>query len=314
MSTNTQPEGGFKKRRPEGLKDRILAAGPGLTVAVIALIVALAGGAFAASHATQSKKSSKYVTKAQATSIAKKYAGKEGPPGSTGPQGAAGVNGKDGTNGTDGIDGTDGTDGTDGANGKSVVLVDEDPFNCPDGGYTYKIEDSLEENEVCNGADGEDGSPWTAGGVLPVGATETGSWTFTGTEDDTHGIYAAVSFPIPFPFNVKEGFGEEKHVHFGLALEGGAFTAGGACPSESFLKPEAKPGELCVYENPLELEGATFEEIGYALEVKGYGRGGARLRFIPTEPVAFGSGSYAITGCTPVEVTPTKFKCAEWGE
>jgi hypothetical protein len=152
----------------------------GLIVAVIALVLALTGAAFAAAGLNSKQK--KEVTK-----IAKKFAGAPGP---AGPQGPAG------TNGTNGKEGAAGKAGTNGANGKSVVLVNEEPAGCEhEEGLTYEIEGSGVQKEVCRGPEG---SPWTAGGTLPSEKTETGAWTVTSNTSENVGpINTTISFPIP---------------------------------------------------------------------------------------------------------------------
>ncbi len=72
----------------------------GLTVAILALVMALVGGAYAATKLNGTQK--KEVEK-----IAKKYAGKTGSAGSQGLAGPAGAKGDTGTNGKDGANGTD---------------------------------------------------------------------------------------------------------------------------------------------------------------------------------------------------------------
>jgi hypothetical protein len=79
----------------------------GLTVAILALVFALVGGAYAAGGLTKSQEK-------QVTKIAKKYAGK---PGATGPAGPAGSNGTNGTNGKDGAPGAKGEQGIQGIPG-----------------------------------------------------------------------------------------------------------------------------------------------------------------------------------------------------
>jgi hypothetical protein len=74
----------------------------GLIVAIVALITALSGGAFAAQ---------KFVTKKQAIKIAKKYAGQDGAPGAPGPSGPAGAKGADGAAGQPGEKGDIGETG-----------------------------------------------------------------------------------------------------------------------------------------------------------------------------------------------------------
>ena len=131
---------------------------PGL-IAIIAMVFAMGGAAYAAK---------KYVitsTSQIKPSVLKKLKGKRGP------QGPAGTNG---TNGKDGANGINGAPGAPGADGASVALLNESPANCTEGGFTYEVEGSGEENEVCNG------SPWTGGGVLPAGKTETGTYGVIG--------------------------------------------------------------------------------------------------------------------------------------
>ena len=69
------------------------------------------------------------------------------PGGSGGPAGPAGANGKDGAQGDKGPEGQQGLQGKQGEPGPE-------------------------------GEKGEEGSPWTAGGTLPSGETETGIWAF----------------------------------------------------------------------------------------------------------------------------------------
>jgi hypothetical protein len=87
----------------------------GFVVAILALIAALAGSAFAA--ATLSGPQKKQVTKI-ATQIAKKYAGATGP---AGPAGPAGKDGTNGSNGKDGATGPQGLTGETGATGEAGV-------------------------------------------------------------------------------------------------------------------------------------------------------------------------------------------------
>jgi len=82
----------------------------GLTVAVIALVFAMLGGAYAAGTLTSKQK--KEVTK-----IAKKYAGRPGEAGPKGDPGAKGDPGTKGDTGPQGVPGTNGTNGTDGEDG-----------------------------------------------------------------------------------------------------------------------------------------------------------------------------------------------------
>ena len=80
----------------------------GVVIAVVALVFAMIGGAYAASSGLSPQQ------KKEVKKIAKKFAGKQGP---AGPQGPAGANGKDGAQGPTGPAGTNGTNGTNGATG-----------------------------------------------------------------------------------------------------------------------------------------------------------------------------------------------------
>jgi hypothetical protein len=156
-------------------------------IAVIALVFAMFGGAYAATR--HHKKSAVIITKLSQikSSVRSQLKGAAGP---AGPQGPAGSNGKDGSNGQNGAPGTPGAPG---AKGKSVVLVDEEPETCEkEEGFTYEVESSSVKNEVCRGPEG---SPWTAGGTLPSGKTETGAWDLQAAI--APGRETAISYPIP---------------------------------------------------------------------------------------------------------------------
>jgi hypothetical protein len=118
---------------------------PGL-IAMVALVLAMAGGALAASGAL-TKQQKKEVEK-----IAKKSAGAPGSQGPVGPQGAAGANG---TNGKDGANGANGKDGT---NGKSVLTGAATVGECSNGGATVEVAtEPATKKHICNGANGANG-------------------------------------------------------------------------------------------------------------------------------------------------------------
>jgi Collagen triple helix repeat (20 copies) len=209
-------------------QDRIGTAG--LIVAIIALVMALGGGAYAASNSGDGSK---------ATASAK---AKQGPRGPKGPKGAPGSPGATGAQGPPGPAGPKGDAGEQGEKGIQ--------------GIQGKQGEKGEKGE--QGIQGAPGSPWTAGGTLPSGATETGNWFFNApapkvkvdVEGSTQEIviaqnyYAApISFPIPLAVEL-----DGAHVHLGFQESGGAFEPGAACPGK-VKKPEAAAGELCVYES-----------------------------------------------------------------
>jgi hypothetical protein len=210
----------------------------GLTVAICALVFAMFGGAYAASNSSNGH-----------AVASKAKTGKRGPKGATGPAGPvgpAGLQGPAGANGKDGANGSNGAPGSPGADGKSVALKNEAPANCTEGGFTYEVEGSGEENEVCNGEAGV----IHPGETLPSEATETGSWVvgpFANVENypgKNGQVKTTLSFPIPVA--------NERTPHLILS-NGNELNASfqeiehpDACPG-TVAAPSAEPGNLCVY-------------------------------------------------------------------
>ena len=165
----------MRPRRWQGIREQLGTAG--LVVAVVALIASLAGGALAATQSGGGK----------ATASAKGKQGPPGPRGKPGKPGPAGPQGSAGANGKDGAPGAPGKEGLPGKNGESVETRLATTCGIPGG---TKLTVGAESKDVCNGEEGEEGpegkegkegSPWTAGGTLPVGSTETGTWSFFAT-------------------------------------------------------------------------------------------------------------------------------------
>lgn len=265
-------------------------------ISIVALVAALGGGAYAASGALTGKQ------KKEVEKIAKKYAGKPGAPGAagpagpTGPAGAAGAAGN-GTEGKEGKQGPEGKEGKAGANGEGVEIVAGEPASCAGaGGVTYEVEGTP--TAVCNG---KEGSPWTLGGHLPTGATETGAWSFHGSVDkittevegvksevevgDTNGIYAPISFTLPLSANLAA-----EHVVY-IPFGEPAGECGG-----TVTNPKAPAGMLCIYAGAV--EEATFEEVSQpsGLGAGGASRAGALIKFGSLGHGAHGSGTWALTG------------------
>jgi hypothetical protein len=259
------------------LKRRLGANGPGITIAVLAMLLALTGGAFAASGALTGKQ------KKEVEKIAKKFAGKPGPQGAQGPAGAAGAKGDKGDAGSP---------GTEGKPGKSVAVTSIAPgeIECEEhGGALVEEEGAVSGVEVCNGSEGKDGSPWAPESALPPGATETGAWAFTGTTSDSSGI----SVPISFPVQLGPGQAlDEAHVHFVEASTE-------ACPGNA-IAPSAKPGELCVYDSSQSVIGTEFVAIERVTDkTVGANRAGAVLVFKAPTGAASASGTFALTAAVP---------------
>jgi hypothetical protein len=256
---------------------------------VVALIVALGGGAFAATQSA--KKPAKGLTKAQVIALIKANAG-AGPAGAPGPQGlpgAAGAKGDAGAQGEKGLKGDKGTDGTNGTNGSPGKSAKVTPVPLLDakcaglGGAVVEVEATPgTEAEVCNG---KEGSPWTAGGVLPSGSTETGAWAFNATTEDSE-----VVAPISIPIRLASQLGEE-NVHFQGQTEFATNCTG------SVLQPKAASEHLCVYYGtPGAPTNATFEFFT-DLSFANFGASvSGTLMHFSVSGSAHGFGSWAVTG------------------
>ena len=267
----------------------------GLVVAMVALVAALGGTAFAATKLNSTQK--KEVEK-----IAKKYAGKPGAAGAQGPAGSQGAAGAKGEKGDRGEKGETGADGGTGNPGASVVVANEEPENCPDEeGVTYEVDGSGQKNEICKGEKGEEGSPWTDGGTLPPGATETGAFFLKSS--GAEGKYgAALGLPIKLAAKIQTS----SHI----IIEGQATEAEfeSECSNATgtthlFGNPTAKPGVFCVYTG--EAHEATEPEV-WDLANTGHGvnQVGAILEYHLSN-TGYVRGSFAVTGCK----AGTQFPC-----
>lgn len=251
------------------LRDRL--GIPGL-LAIVALVFAMVGGAWAAKGGGLTAKQKKQVE-----TIAKKHAGKPGAPGATGP---AGTPGKDGAPGQNGAPGKD---------GQSVTTSPASAAECPAGGTKFTSASGT--SKACNG------SPWVVGGVLPSNATLTGSWAFGKT---TAG--GEVNIPISFAIPLAAALGESQ-VHF-LNLAGKEVIFDGAELDEedstkclgTVAAPSAEPGHLCIY------TGAGNDFIAasnFSIEKWSAGKGadvaGARFRVEAGGADAQGGGTWAVT-------------------
>jgi hypothetical protein len=186
----------------------------------VALFFALSGGAYAAKRYL--------ITSTQQISpkVLKALHGAGGAPGATGAPGAAGAAGSQGPQGPPGTPGGPGKEGPGGPSGK-------------------------------NGENGKDGSPWTAGGVLPKGATEEGSWSVVHTAATAgEGASSPISFTIPLLTSLSSA-----HVHYLKVGEKGKGNTQGCPESSEASNPQAEPGNLCIF--------ATVEENTKPFEIYG---------------------------------------------
>jgi hypothetical protein len=263
----------------------------GLIVAVVALVAALAGGAIAADgggtgggKATASAKGKLGPPGKTGKTGKTGPAGPAGPAGSQGPAGAVGAKGETGLQGKEGPTGKEGSTGKEGAAGKSVTNTTEatGTGNCSGQGGTKLVGTST--TFACNG---KEGSPWTAGGTLPSGKTETGAWALTASGE----TLSAISFNIPLakvpiaPIIVPAA-GSSANCNDGK----------GEAPSAS--NPEAAPGYVCIFVGFAEAGGEPVFSFDPALG-PGVGAGqmsktGLGLFFESAAP-AFGSGTWALT-------------------
>jgi collagen triple helix repeat protein len=226
----------------------------GMVLSVLALIIALAGVAFAAGGLT--KQQEKQVIK-----IAKKYAGKNGATGPAGPAGPAGANGKDGAQGPQGKEGAKGATGPQGVAGPQ----------------------------------GPEGSPWTAGGVLPAGKTETGTWGLTelAKAPGFLGVKIPISFTIPLAAPITEA--TKIHVFEGETIPTGCT---GTVSEGKVLKLGADPGNFCVHiTTAVKLTAAQIVSFNpETFFINQTGTAGATLVTAPgTEEGATAAGTWAVT-------------------
>jgi hypothetical protein len=258
---------------------------PAIVVSVIALVFALVGGAYAASNALTGKQ------KKEVEKISKKFAGKPGSPGANGPAGAAGPAGAKGDTGAKGDKGDAGT---------SVVseefgLAGKDG-KCVSTGGT-KFVSASGPSYACNG---KEGSPWTDGGTLPPGALETGTFSFHGTEAENPSVGAALSFPIPLAQEIPRS-----HIHiFGVDPEA-EFEAACFLPGAEFTKPDAKPGEMCIWPAVADMESSEINSIvplqsGPNAGTENVGPTGGII-YATMSGTGRGSGSFAVRGCGGVD-------------
>ena len=262
----------------------------GFVIAIVALVAALTGAAYAASGSLSGKQ------KKEVEKISKKYAGKPGATGATGPQGMAGPAGPKGDTGAAGTNGKDGTNGT---NGKSVALVNEAPEECPgESGFTYEVEGSGEENEVCSSTGAGGGGSAELPKTLGPEEVETGTWSTPSFEYET---FVPISFPVPL--------GEELDgSHVVRVNEPKASVPAecndGVAPPPSVSHPEAKPGYLCVFRGAFASEPEfTRPYMERAEKPQGFSFGaGAAVTGVVVNVVYeesglnHGAGTWAVTG------------------
>jgi hypothetical protein len=279
----------------------------GLVVSIVALVAALAGGAIAANGGPGGSSDGK----ASASATKKGPRGPRGPRGPAGPAGLAGAQGAKGDTGapgTPGANGKDGADGAAGSAGQSVTVTLEPPgANCESGGFKM-VSAGPKTSYVCNGSNGSqgsEGSPWTAGGTLPAGETETGAWAFgkapAGTADEFD-VPISFSIPLAAPLDGShvhfvESHGAEglKEVVFNFGTEEIEYLTPTNCVGTAEA-PTAAPGHLCVYAgsmlNSLIIGNLSINKVSGG---EGASTAGARMTALEVQANGRGRGSFAVT-------------------
>jgi hypothetical protein len=261
---------------------------PSTAIAIIALVFALTGGAFAASsHGGGNAPAKASASTTPLASAAKSKPKPKAKPGPRGPAGPAGKNGTNGANGAPGATGPAGPAGPAGGAGPQGLTGNEGPVG----------------HEGKEGPKGKEGALGTAGVTLPKGASETGVWAVGETASATpelnvSKLYIPISFPIPLAAALIE---ENVHVFEGETPPGGCefvtvkeTIAQGVEEEVKHLK--AAPGNLCVHVTTafrftaaqLSLRNPEFSEAGA-------GTDGAVLESGNLEQAAKGYGTWAVT-------------------
>ena len=249
---------------------------PGV-ISVIALVFAMFGGAYAASNTSGGGK---------ATASAKAKKGPRGPKGAKGDTGPAGPSGPVGPAGPAGPKGDAGAAGSNGTSVTSKTVPPSSATCNHNGGSEFTSASGT--TTACSGEEGEkgdEGEPWTDGGTLPPGATETGEW----------GTYGGVvgNLTIPMQFNIP--LASEPTTTF---LKEGESSATG-CPGISNGLPTAEPGHFCiytVYEEEVTPVGIFHADPSSGVFVLGASKVGALLRTACGAVYCSEAGVWAVTG------------------
>jgi collagen triple helix repeat protein len=240
---------------------------PGV-IAVFALVFAMLGGAYAASDDGGKKASASAKKGPRGPRGPKGPAGPQGPAGPAGPVGPAGAQGAKGDTGAAGADGAKGATGATGAAGAKGATGPAGPAGAA----------GAVGAAGATGATGPEGSPWTAGGTLPAGATETGAIVYSIPAKS--GIRVPLSFPIPLEFLPTEA----------KIIFGPPGTDPVNCPG-TVQEPSAASGYVCVYER-------QDENVTNFVAKNVYGTSGVVLILFPDnfDEEAFGNATWAVTG------------------
>jgi Collagen triple helix repeat (20 copies) len=232
-------------------------ATPSTFIALLALIFALTGGAFAATggagngggkgnkNNTQNLTASAAKAKPKAKAPARGPAGPKGATGAAGPAGPAGATGPAGAAGPGGPvggvgpQGPTGAAGEKGANGESVTNTALAPGKggCKEGGAEFKV--GATSTHACNGEKGA----IHPGETLPANASETGNWVASGPGTENPGVGFGTWEPTSISFNIPLETAPTYHIIRAGTPEGSDPTG---C-SGTVAAPAAEPGNLCIF-------------------------------------------------------------------
>lgn len=223
-------------------------------LAIVALVFAMTGGALAAKGVIITKLSQ------IKPSVQKQLQGKEGKAGATGLQGSTGPAGPAGPKGDPGNNGAPGADGEDGKSVTATPIPAEETECGGQGGALVKEQGASSGIEVCNGNDGEDGSPWVAG-TAPGGVQLKGTWAiqqYTAAAADEE---ISVPFTTGIPVNATPSQPVIPVFVIGGVEEAPAAIPGGPfCTGDPNNPTSNKPGILCAYSaGSTNLKGNPFD-------------------------------------------------------
>jgi hypothetical protein len=138
------------------------------------------------------------------------------------------------------------------------------------------------------GGPGPEGSPWTAGGVLPEGETESGTWSYGLTANNSLQL-VDISFVIPLEapptIHYIQVNGKEKVI----GEEGLEEIDQPDCPGE-VTEPAAAPGALCLYAE----QEVAVAFAGHPSFTHSYSSG-AVVGILPSESSSRAHGTWAVT-------------------
>lgn len=271
---------------------------PATIVALVALVFAVTGGAFAATGGNSNDRGSSPGTASASTGhgtalavVAKKKSKSKSGGGSRGPAGPRGVTGAAGPTGPTGPTGATGATGATGPAGSGS--------QGPQGIQGEKGEKGE------TGPAGPQGPAGTVGKTLASGATETGTWVWNYIPNADLASRASISFAIPLSAALPES-----QVHFIINEKDeeivGSHGEYEVIPSKACTgtveDPAATAGNLCVYaregsvsapEEPTEGRFTDLRTPGsYRL---GAGTVGAVITFAASSETDAGYGTWAVT-------------------